>query len=333
MRQRQMGWACTRNAKVMGLILAISIPAMITQPVYAALPECQRCIAFRLDDIQDFYLTKSQMEIIQTFEKRNTSLTIGVIGNFIGEDLQLRAFLRERVNSSGAFNMEVANHGWDHEDFTAFDKDQQSELLSKSQESIFETLGVTPDVFIAPFNRMNNDTLVAILENDIRVVSANVTQDNRPFARKITLGDSEAQVGITVFHVPATAKTGDLNDDDTQWLGFGHQQTLDEIEKSMEEHGYALVMLHPQEFSVRNGLDFKNDVDKDQIGELELLLDGIQEEGYSIVLVSQLARQVAIPEFADYLLPAAMTLPFISVIAFLLLHRFGSPRRVFRRIL
>ncbi|MGI0015931.1 MAG: hypothetical protein ACREBU_21130, partial [Nitrososphaera sp.] len=66
---------------MMGLILAISIPAMITQPVYAALPECQRCIAFRLDDIQDFYLTKSQMEIIRTFENRNTSLTIGVIGN------------------------------------------------------------------------------------------------------------------------------------------------------------------------------------------------------------------------------------------------------------
>ncbi|MGI0014147.1 MAG: polysaccharide deacetylase family protein, partial [Nitrososphaera sp.] len=155
------------------------------------------CVAFRLDDIQDFYLTKSQMEIIRTFENRNTSLTIGVIGNFIGEDLQLRAFLRERVNSSGAFKMEVANHGWNHEDFTAFDKDQQSELLSKSQERIFETLGVTPDVFIAPFNRMNNDTLLAMVENDIRVVSANVTQDNRPFARKVTLSDSEPQVGIT----------------------------------------------------------------------------------------------------------------------------------------
>ncbi len=266
------------------------------------------------------------MEIIQTFESRNASLTIGVIGNFIGEDIQLRAFLRERVNGSGDFKMEVANHGWNHEDFTTFDKDGQSELLLKSNDRIFETLGVTPEVFITPFNRMNNDTLVAMVENNIRVVSANVTLDNRPFARPITL--AEGRAGITVFHVPATAKTGDLNDDDTQWLGFGHQQTLDEISKSMEEHGYALVMLHPQEFSVRDGLDFKNEVETDQIGELELLLDEIEAEDFSIVLVSELARQVAIPEFAGYISAAVLTVSFISLTVLLLAPRLGRFRLI-----
>jgi len=307
----------------MWLILIISLAAMITQHVYAALPECQKCVAFRLDDIQDFYLTKSQMEIIQTFEKRNASLTIGVIGNLIGEDIQHMAFLRERADSAGAFKMEVANHGLNHEDFTTFDKGDQAGLLSMSQGNIIQTLGVKPDVFITPFNRMNNDTLDAMVENGIRVVSASITQDTPPFARKISLADRE--IAITVFHVPATASTGYLSYDGAQWLGFKHQETFAEIRRSMDEHGYALVMMHPQEFSVRNGLDFENEVDMGQLIELELLLDEVQEEGYSIVSVSQLAGLVAIPEFADYLSPAVLTVSFISIIALLLMRRFGRP--------
>jgi len=73
---------------------------------------CQ-CVAFRLDDIQDYYLNQAQEEIIRTFEKRNESLTIGVIGNFIGDDVVLVAFLKQRIHAEG-FTMEVANHGWNH---------------------------------------------------------------------------------------------------------------------------------------------------------------------------------------------------------------------------
>jgi peptidoglycan/xylan/chitin deacetylase (PgdA/CDA1 family) len=267
------------------------------------------CVAFRLDDVQDYYLNQAQMEVIRTFEKKNASLTVGVIGNFIGDDIVLVDFLKKRIANNNA--LEVANHGWDHEDFTLFDRDQQSDLLSRSNEKIFEELGVVPRVFITPYNQMNNDTLAAMAENSIHVVSANVTEDHPPFVRNMTGG---ADVSA-IYHLPATAKTGDLNKDNTQWLGVKHGETLSAVKASMEEHGYALVMMHPQEFSARDGLNFQNRVDGEQMAELELLLDAMADEGYTIVTVSQLASYSAIPEFGGFLY-AALALPVAAIIAY-----------------
>nr|AFK24985.1 hypothetical protein Josef01_19c08_42 [uncultured archaeon] len=117
-----------------------------------------------------------------------------------------------------------------------------------------------------------------------------------------------------IYHFPATAKTGDLNEDDTQWLGLKHDETLLAIRESLDKYGYALVMMHPQEFSVRDGLNFQNEVDGGQIAELELLVDSIRDEGYTIVTVSQLASYYTIPEFNGFLY-AALALPLALVIA------------------
>nr|AFK24984.1 hypothetical protein Josef01_19c08_41 [uncultured archaeon] len=120
----------------------------------------------RLDDVQDYYLNQAQMEVIRTFEKKNASLTVGVISNFIGDDAVLTDFLKKRISKT----VEVANHGWNHEDFTLFDKESQSDLLSKSNSRIFEKLGIIPRVFITPYNQMNNDTLAAMEENSINMM-------------------------------------------------------------------------------------------------------------------------------------------------------------------
>src|SRR6185503_9544092 len=124
------------------------------------------CVAFRLDDIQDYYLNQAQMQVIETFEERNASLTVGVIGNYIGNDLVLVNFLKEKIESKN-FSLDVANHGWNHEDFALLSMQVQSALLSKSNDQIRNILGVQPSVFIAPFNRMDEDTLVAMAENGL----------------------------------------------------------------------------------------------------------------------------------------------------------------------
>src|SRR5437867_5245721 len=86
------------------------------------------CVAFRLDDIQDYFLDQAQVKVVQLFREANASLTIGVIANHIGDDGMLVSFLRDSIengdelgNQSGPV-VEVANHGWNHEDFTGFDK-------------------------------------------------------------------------------------------------------------------------------------------------------------------------------------------------------------------
>src|SRR5256885_9260929 len=65
------------------LLILVFIPAYFV-PAYSV-PSCQ-CVAFRLDDIQDYWLHSAQTKIIVTFQEKNASLTIGIIGNNIGQD-------------------------------------------------------------------------------------------------------------------------------------------------------------------------------------------------------------------------------------------------------
>src|SRR5438445_2613869 len=53
-----------------------------------AIPNC-KCVAFRLDDIQDYWLDSVQTKIIDTFKQKNASLTVGLIGNSFGSDIKL----------------------------------------------------------------------------------------------------------------------------------------------------------------------------------------------------------------------------------------------------
>jgi hypothetical protein len=55
-----------------------------------------RCVAFRLDDIQDHYLREVQIELMEVFERRGLDLTVGVIGNYFGDDPVMVSYVKER---------------------------------------------------------------------------------------------------------------------------------------------------------------------------------------------------------------------------------------------
>jgi hypothetical protein len=72
-----------------------------------------KCVAFRLDDIQDYYLHDVQIELMDTFERRDLDLTVGIIGNYFGDDPVMVSYIKERVK--GDPRIEIANHGWNYE--------------------------------------------------------------------------------------------------------------------------------------------------------------------------------------------------------------------------
>jgi len=81
---------------------------------------------------------------------------------------------------------------------------------------------------------------------------------------------------------------GDLNGDNTEWITFGHEKVLGEVEKSLDQHGFAIVNLHLQDFAVGEMLSYQNMADSDKIKELETLLDKIQERAIKIVTISEI---------------------------------------------
>jgi peptidoglycan-N-acetylglucosamine deacetylase len=292
------------------------------------------CVAFRLDDIQDYFLDNVQVELIKTFENKNASLTIGIIGNHFGDDLYLVSFLKEKIgdnnyskdnNTIGSKpTLEIANHGWNHEDFSILTKDEQSDLIDKSNDKIFEKLGVTPSVFIPPFNSINNDTVSAVLKSGIRYVSANATNDSSGGS----YANNDTNTSDRLYHFPSTTATGDLNDNNTKWQGVSHEKTFSDIENSLKERGFVVVTMHPQEYSIRNGLNYHNEVDQEQIHELELLLDEIQNSGLRIVPISQISDYIMVPEFNE---DVALSVILVTPLAASIIYRnrlffYGSTR-------
>ena len=52
------------------------------------------------------------MEVINFFDRKDASLTVGVIGHYFGGDATLVQFVRDKAANNPSF--EVANHGLNH---------------------------------------------------------------------------------------------------------------------------------------------------------------------------------------------------------------------------
>jgi len=250
-------------------------------PSYAVTESCH-CVAFRLDDIQDYWLNNVQTAIMDTFQQKNASLTIGIIGNHVGQDPKITDYVKSKL-ATGNPEIEIANHGWNHEDFTKFSREQQSILMKNTNDKVSSLFGVIPSVFIPPFNTINSDTVAAFLANNFQFISANTTQDTPSSFIKNAL----------VYHLPGTAKTGNLNDDNTYWYSENYTQTFVEITDSVQKYGYAIIVMHPQEYSIRQALNYSNTVDANQIHELESLIDEVRNDGINIVTITEIPKHTS----------------------------------------
>ncbi|MDH3610553.1 MAG: polysaccharide deacetylase family protein [Nitrosopumilus sp.] len=238
-------------------------------------PEPCNCVAFRLDDIQDHFLDDVQMEIINSFLEKDVELTIGVIGDKIGNDQKLVSYLKYNKNNP---YLKFANHGWEHEDFSHFSKENQEMLILRTNEKITTLFGVESKVFIPPFNSYNEDTISALKSLKFTHLSSELDAATPPFPLS----------GQKLYHFPETAFTGDLNKDDMKFLGVSHQTTLKQINESIEEFGFAVVTLHPQEFSKFYDGSYQNEINPQQFKELNLLLSKLKDENIKITFLDEI---------------------------------------------
>jgi peptidoglycan/xylan/chitin deacetylase (PgdA/CDA1 family) len=243
------------------------------------------CVGFRLDDIQDFYLKEGQLAVMDVFRELNIPLTIGVIGNFIGNDLDLIDNITGRLATAGS--IEIASHGWNHEDFTNFTLSEQESLLGNSSSKIQSLFGVKPDVFLAPYDAWNADTITALTSLNFHTMSSEVDLDPAPW-----------DLTAPIVHIPAGAATADWknSDADLTVLPVSHMTTLQAIETQYTRYGFAAVLMHPMEFhdaTVVNGTITYGGVNQTQINELRLLLQALLAEGLRPTSIGAVRQAIA----------------------------------------
>lgn len=240
------------------------------------------CIAFRFDDVQNGWLSFVQLEIIQKFRGQNIPLTIGIMGNELRG--YMATYVKEITNEANS-TIEIANHGWLHEDFTTIDKKTQSQLMQKTNKKIFEVTGKTPSIFIPPFNVFNNDTIKAMKENNFTHFSSSVVNSQPPYPLKKS----------DLYHFPETATTGTISSELNLFEGLSHKETLKDIQASQNIFGFSVVVMHPQEFSIIKNGAYSDQIDPNQIHELDLLINEIQKSNLKIVFLSQINENLVDP--------------------------------------
>ncbi len=206
------------------------------------------------------------------------------------------SYIKGRLNNDNKIDeknasavIEIANHSWRHENFSKLTMDEMTDSIRKTNEKIENIFGITPTVFIAPFNEFDNNIFVALHENNISYFSASERNDPPPYS---------IYSNTSIYHLPQTGFTGNCNIcgegvKNASWYSVKHEKTLDQINRSLSKYGFAVVTLHAWEYSL--GHDewiFNNKIDVKQIRELRLLLNEIQKEGLKIVPISKIVDKM-----------------------------------------
>jgi peptidoglycan/xylan/chitin deacetylase (PgdA/CDA1 family) len=243
-----------------------------------------RCVAFTLDGIQDYFLTNVQMDIIKTFDQKDANLTIGIIGNDFGLDTNMTSFIQNEIKSGIKKSViEVANNGWKGEDYLTLSKDQQLDLIKRTQARINFLLKIQPFTFIAPYGNMNNDTIPSLAASGLRYATGYWETSDIP----VRLNDSN------LYIIPPSISTGVLNPKSDLYEPLPYDQLVEGIRQNITDNGVSVVSMQPLEFAQRNQTDYINQSNQDEIKDLGSLLDELRNMNVTTVTITGLSETVS----------------------------------------
>ncbi|MCV0367053.1 MAG: pentapeptide repeat-containing protein, partial [Nitrosopumilus sp.] len=251
-------------------------------PIQKAENTCN-CVAFRLDDVQDYFLNTSQIEIMKTFQEKGAPLTLGIIGEYWGKDQKILNFIKDDLdNQSPTF--EIASHSWNNTPLSNLSKEEQKEQLKNTNDVIQETLGVIPSTLIAVQNKFNEDTISALEELGFAQFTAHVDEvHSPPYLKEM----------VKLYYLPANTETAILNPHTNNWDKINYQSTFTEAQDFIYEHGFAIVMMHPYEFTKKDYNGYTNEVDFEHIDNLKKLIDKFRENDIEIVNIEQIPKKTS----------------------------------------
>ena len=224
------------------------------------------CVVFRIDNTQDYWLNDVQAKVIDTFYQKNAKQTLGIISNAFGNDSKLTSHIKSELD-----DIDIAINGWNFEDFTTLNQEQQRQLLEQSEHKIVSLFGVTPSVFIPPFGRANNDTFLAVSNSSISFISAAPNVIPPPYLKgKIHLYPTNVILSSYV------------NQNST------NDMVLSSIKNAINNYGFAVVTLSFQDYAQDNGTSKINVPDTEKIQKLGDLIDTIQNSGIRIVTMEEI---------------------------------------------
>lgn len=243
------------------------------------------CIAFRLDDVQDYWLNNVQTHIIEQFVTNDIPITLGIIADSFGNDPMITDYVKSNLDKAT-----IASHGVGTSPLTEFDKPTQEQLIKQSVTEITNTVGISPQIFIPPQNRFNQDTIDVLIDNGFTHLSGSILHgDMPPFPL----------TGEILYRFPESTTTGQYDPDANVFRGMPSNQTISEAIGAIDSFGFAVITMHPQEFSITQDGVYTNNVNEQSILELQKTINDLRALGYTFVTIDKINidSDIAIPSW------------------------------------
>jgi len=254
------------------------------------------CVVFRMDDVQDFFVHDLQIMIFDDFTNRGEKLTIGPIANFFNQTTFAdQPLVDAAVTGVSLGQFELFNHGFNHTDFSAMNDVDQLSNMTVAQSKLSALFPAPPNVFVPPFNNWNADTETAMISNAITILSSQVTSE--PIPGDILIADGNHNTaGSGLYHLPVSAffeepQPSPPFPEATPPIDHTATSILADIDTSIAERGYAVVLLHPFEFSQFTGVwpdkVYNGVLETAQYQDLTDVINGVIAKGYPIKTFNQ----------------------------------------------
>lgn len=249
------------------------------------------CVVFRLDDVKDEYLDPVTIRIMNLFLSKGEHLTLGLVMQSIGNDTRILNTISEGYKK-GLF--ELALHGWEHKNYAQYNQQEQKHLLNKANERLRIIFGNRSDIFIPPYNNFNNETLMAMKELGIKILSSSIDEQDKFDQGHSIFNSSEKKQNTSkshgIYFLPYTT-------DFKKFVGRSQvkvpvEEILKDIDSKLDKFGYAVVIIHPQSFIKLDKSDsftekvMENtdnaELDKNDINDLVGLVKALQKKGITL---------------------------------------------------
>jgi len=260
-----------------------------------------KCIVFRMDDIQDDWLNSAQVAVMNLFLSKNQSLSLGSIMHIVGNDSKIVDKVKEGFHK-GLFELDL--HGWDHINYTQLNENQQRDSLSKANAKMERLFGAKSVVSIPPYDVFNNDTIKAMGQLGIKIISSGPAEEdsfdqNRTIfvangSRAATTTTHDNNKGpinnsATIYHLPATIFFKFF--DDTKWVKTPLKDIIGNVTRNIARYGYGVIVLHPQDFAKPvNATTFSNSIDQKEVLDLSKLIDFFVSNNIRIISFEKLIK-------------------------------------------
>jgi peptidoglycan/xylan/chitin deacetylase (PgdA/CDA1 family) len=241
-----------------------------------------RCAVFRFDSIQDYWLQSAQLAVMDLFLSKNMSLSPGLIMNALGNDPKVIEKVSQGANK-GLF--ELALNGWNYTDYTKLSEQQQKDSLSKANEKVHKLFGKqVSDIFIPPYGLFNNATLNAMVDSGIRILSSSSYLDSEPLQSGTSNTSNRTQGKI--YHLPATIAFKKY--EGGKPVKNSVESIVGNATKNISTNGYAIIVLEPQDFMVKQNGALINKLDGKEINDLSNLINAIRSKNITVASFSKI---------------------------------------------